>query len=87
MDSYIDLKNITIEELKNADLDRIDVTGSPPDMEPHRLFIAVQDTQPAKDTLVCIIPHSAGIVDHKIGILRIGLLKARASQDTEQLLI
>ncbi len=38
MDSYIDLKNITIEELKNADLDRIDVTGSPPDMEPHRQY-------------------------------------------------
>ena len=38
MDSYIDLKNITTEELKNVDLDRVNVACSPPDLEPQRQY-------------------------------------------------
>lgn len=34
MDSYIDLKDIVTEELKHVDLDRVNVTCSPPDVEP-----------------------------------------------------
>lgn len=38
MDCCIDLKNIVTEDLKNVDLDRIDVAGSPPDFEPQRQY-------------------------------------------------
>ncbi len=38
MDSYIDLKNIVTEELKHVDLDRVNVTCSPPDVEPQRQY-------------------------------------------------
>ena len=38
MDSYIDLKNITTEELKHTDLDRVDVGCGPPDFEPQRQY-------------------------------------------------
>ena len=38
MDSYIDLKNITVEELKQIDLDRVNVNCSPPDFEPQRQY-------------------------------------------------
>lgn len=38
MDCYIDLKNIAAEELKNVDLDKVDVTCSPPDFEPQRQY-------------------------------------------------
>ncbi len=38
MDSYIDLKNITAEELKHTDLDRVDIDCSPPDLEPQRQY-------------------------------------------------
>lgn len=38
MDSYIDLKNIAAEELKNVDPDKVDVTCSPPDFEPQRQY-------------------------------------------------
>lgn len=38
MDSYIDLENITTEELKHIDLDRVNVHCSPPDFEPQRQY-------------------------------------------------
>ncbi len=38
MDCYIDLKNVEAEELKNVDLDKVDVTCSPPDFEPQRQY-------------------------------------------------
>lgn len=38
MDYYIDLKNIAAEELKNVDLNKVDVTCSPPDFEPQRQY-------------------------------------------------
>lgn len=38
MDCYIDLKNIAAEELKNVDLDKVDVTCSPPDFDPQRQY-------------------------------------------------
>ena len=38
MDSYIDLKDIVTEELKHVDLDRVNVTCSPPDVEPQRQY-------------------------------------------------
>lgn len=38
MNSYIDLKNITAEELKQVDLERVDVNCSPPDYEPQRQY-------------------------------------------------
>ncbi len=38
MDSYFNLKNITTEELKNVDLDRVNVNCSPPDFEPQRQY-------------------------------------------------
>ncbi|MDE7340592.1 MAG: tRNA (N6-isopentenyl adenosine(37)-C2)-methylthiotransferase MiaB [Lachnospiraceae bacterium] len=38
MDFYIDLKNIATEELKNVDLDRVNVNCSPPDFEPQRQY-------------------------------------------------
>ena len=38
MDCYIDLKNIAAEELKNVNLDKVDVTCSPPDFEPQRQY-------------------------------------------------
>mgnify|MGYP007123077848 CR=1 FL=1 len=38
MDSYIDLKNIATEELKNVDLDRVNVTCSPPALEAQRQY-------------------------------------------------
>ncbi len=38
MDFYIDLKNIAQEELKQINLDRVNVNCSPPDFEPHRQY-------------------------------------------------
>lgn len=38
MDFYIDLKNIAPEELKQIDLDRVNVNCSPPDFEPQRQY-------------------------------------------------
>ncbi len=38
MDFCIDLKNIATEELKNVDLDRVNVNCSPPDFEPQRQY-------------------------------------------------
>ena len=38
MDSYIDLQNIGTKELGHVDLDRVDVYGSPPDVEPQRQY-------------------------------------------------
>ena len=38
MNSYIDLRNITTEELKNVDLDRVDIHCIPPDFEPQRQY-------------------------------------------------
>lgn len=38
MDSYIDLKNIAAEKLKNIDLDKVNVHCSPPDCEPQRQY-------------------------------------------------
>ncbi len=38
MNSYIDLRNITTEELKNVDLDRVDIHCTPPDFEPQRQY-------------------------------------------------
>jgi len=38
MDSYIDLENITAEEFKYVDLDRIDINCEPPDFEPQRQY-------------------------------------------------
>ena len=38
MDSYIDLNNIATEELEYIDLDRVNVTCSPPDFEPQRQY-------------------------------------------------
>lgn len=38
MVSYIDLENITTEELKHIDLDRVNVNCCPPDFEPQRQY-------------------------------------------------
>ena len=38
MDFYIDIKNISAEELKHVDLDRVNVHCSPPDFEPQRQY-------------------------------------------------
>lgn len=38
MDCYIDIKNIAAEELKNVDLDKVNVACSPPDFEPQRQY-------------------------------------------------
>lgn len=38
MDCYIDLKSVAAEELKNIDLDKVDVTCGPPDLEPQRQY-------------------------------------------------
>lgn len=38
MESYIDLKNISAEELKHINLDRADVNCTPPDFEPQRQY-------------------------------------------------
>ena len=38
MDFYIDLSKIAVEELKNVDLDRVNVDCSPPDIEPQRQY-------------------------------------------------
>ena len=38
MDFYIDLRNISAEELMHIDLDRVDVNCSPPDFEPQRQY-------------------------------------------------
>lgn len=38
MDSCINLKNVSAEELKSIDLDRVSVDYSPPDLEPQRQY-------------------------------------------------
>lgn len=38
MDFYIDLNNIAVEELKNINLDSVNVDCSPPDFEPQRQY-------------------------------------------------
>ena len=50
MDSYIDLQNIGTKELGHVDLDRVDVYGSPPDVEPQRQYYFMADCEVGKRT-------------------------------------